>query len=324
MEETAALRKPSRAGVCRAVIDVGTNSVKLLVAEVESQNIRPLYEASKVTRLGRGFYETHLLQPEAIAKTAEVIGEFARRANTHGAQSLRIVATSAARDARNAAELIEAIRRSSGHEIEIISGEQEADWAFRGVTSDPRMAGHPLLIMDVGGGSTEFIVGHGGHPTFGQSFQLGVVRLLENLRPDDPPRVADLAHCRRHLREFFSAEVSPTLRPALDALGHERAALVGVGGSATVLASMQLELREFDRDRLEGFRVSRADVIARTEPLWSLPLARRPLLPGRPPKRADVILTGAAIYEAVMEVFGFDTCRVSTRGLRYAALLDVP
>jgi exopolyphosphatase/guanosine-5'-triphosphate,3'-diphosphate pyrophosphatase len=112
------------------------------------------------------------------------------------------------------------------------------------------------------------------------------------------------------------------LLPALKALEPAGGAFVGVGGSATVLASMQLELREFNRERLEGFVLRHAEVTARTEQLWSLPLAQRQLLPGLPPKRADVILAGAAIYEAVMEVFGFETCRVSTRGLRYAALLE--
>ncbi|MGH6891345.1 MAG: hypothetical protein ACREEP_03705, partial [Dongiaceae bacterium] len=198
-------RLPSPGGAVRAVIDVGTNSVKLLIAEVLGETVRPLHETSQVTRLGRGFYETRLLQPKAIADTAEVVGGFARTALQHGAASLRIIATSAARDAHNAADLVAALRDASGVAVEIISGEQEADWVFRGVASGPLMAGHPLLIMDVGGGSTEFIVGEHGHLQFRGSFQLGVVRLLETLRPGDPPTTADLAACRRELRAFMAA-----------------------------------------------------------------------------------------------------------------------
>ena len=143
----------------RAVIDIGTNSVKLLVAEVAGATVTPLLEQSEQTRLGRGFYETHRLQPEAIRQTAQAVAEFAGRAGKFSPVSTRVIATSAARDALNAAELIAAIKASAGLPVEIISGEQEADWAFLGVTSDPALAGQPLLILDVGGGSTEFILG---------------------------------------------------------------------------------------------------------------------------------------------------------------------
>lgn len=313
---------PPAGGEVRAVIDVGTNSVKLLIAEVSSGAVRPVHEANHVTRLGRGFYETHLLQPKAIQATAEIVGEFARSARQHGSALIRIIATSAARDAHNAADLVAALRHASGVAVEIISGEQEADWVFRGVATDPVMADHPLLIMDVGGGSTEFILGENGHQQFRRSFQLGVVRLLEKLRPSDPPTAADLAACRHELRTYLAAEISPALASALAKVDRARLGLVGVGGSATVLAAMQLELREFDRERLEGFRLRRADVATRNTQLWSLSHAERQRLPGLPAKRADVMPAGAAIYEAVMETFGFEECRVSTRGLRYAALLD--
>jgi exopolyphosphatase/guanosine-5'-triphosphate,3'-diphosphate pyrophosphatase len=306
----------------RAVIDVGTNSVKLLVAEVAGSAIRPLHEASRVTRLGRGFYETHQLQPDAIAQTAAAVGEFARAARTHGAASLRVIATSAARDARNAAELAAALRAAAQVEVEIITGEQEADWVFRGVTTDARLAGAPLLIMDVGGGSTEFIVGEDGRCQFRRSFQLGVVRELERLRPGDPPSPADLAAGREHARSFLAAQVTPAVNAELDWHERSRVVFVGVGGSATVLAAMELGLGEFDRERLEGFILARAAVTQRTEHLWALPLAERQRVPGLPAKRADVILAGAVIYEAVMAAFGFAECRVSTRGLRYAAALE--
>src|ERR1051326_3636279 len=142
--------------VTRAVIDVGTNSVKLLVGIVEGRNVRPLLEKSEQTRLGEGFYETHRLQSQKIQRTAEAVGVFAHEASTtFQLSSLRIIATSAARDAVNKKELLDAIQQASGHAVEVISGDQEADWVFEGVTSDPVFATEPLLVIDVGGGSTE-------------------------------------------------------------------------------------------------------------------------------------------------------------------------
>jgi exopolyphosphatase / guanosine-5'-triphosphate,3'-diphosphate pyrophosphatase len=318
MEETAALRPSPRTGVRRAAIDVGTNSVKLLIADVVAGQARPIHETSRVTRLGRGFYDTHLLQADAIEQTASAVAEFTRIAHDAAAVSLRVIATSAAREAKNAGDLTAALRAASGQELEIISGEQEAEWAFRGVTSDAVFATGPLLIMDVGGGSTELILGVDGHPRWRQSFPLGVVRLLEALRPADPPATGDLAKCREHVRAFIEQNIAPALVPQL-APGTR---LVGVGGTATVLAAMELELRRFDRDGLQGYVLAHERVATRVTQLWSLPHARRGELPGLPPNRADVILSGAVIYEELMARFGFGECRVSTRGLRYAAVLE--
>jgi exopolyphosphatase/guanosine-5'-triphosphate,3'-diphosphate pyrophosphatase len=163
----------------RAVIDVGTNSIKLLVADVAGRNVLPVLEESRQTRLGRGFYQTHRLQPAAIAASVEAVREFAGSARRLGATSIRAIATSATRDAGNAAELTGAIQDAAGVNVEIISGEREADWAFQGATSDPELAKRPLLLLDVGGGSTQFILGHGEQKHFRQSFPLGTVRLMD-------------------------------------------------------------------------------------------------------------------------------------------------
>jgi len=177
--------------VRRAVIDIGTNSVKLLIADVVGDDVRPLFEDSRQTRLGKGFYESSRLQPDAVKQTAEAVAEFGKEAKAHEAKSIRVIATSAARDAKNPGDLIAAVEKASGLKIEIISGEQEADWAFQGVTSDPQLAKRHLLLLDVGGGSTEFILGQGEHKHFRQSFPLGTVRLFEQFPVSDPPTAAE-------------------------------------------------------------------------------------------------------------------------------------
>ncbi len=296
--------------------------MKLLVAEVSGHRVLPLLERSEQTRLGQGFYEAHRLQSGAIVQTARAVAGFASLARQWPVNSLRVIGTSAARDAVNKDELALAIEQASGLTLEIISGDQEADWVFRGVATDPKLLGRKLLILDVGGGSTEFILGEGGHHLFRQSFPVGSLRLLERLRPHDPPAPADLAGCRRWLKDYFEAEIIPVLTAFLEAGNNPATQLVGTGGTVTILARMEGRMEEFDRERIEGMRLSRQQVLAEMARLWSLSLSERKKIVGLPPNRADVILTGVAIYEAVLEHCHFTELYVSTRGLRFGAALE--
>jgi exopolyphosphatase/guanosine-5'-triphosphate,3'-diphosphate pyrophosphatase len=312
----------------RAVIDVGTNSVKLLVAEVDGREVRPISEQSQQTRLVHGFYETHRLQAEAIGATAKAAAGFAAMARDAQAASIRVIATSAAREAVNRDELTSAIEQAAGLKVEVISGEQEAALGFQGVTTDPRLARGSLLLMDVGGGSAQFVFGSDVHAQFSHSFPLGSVRLLETLPCSDPPKPAELAACRAWLRDFLNKEVRPRLQegrarcPQRATPNVYKPQLVGVGGTASILGCMEAELTTFDRRRLEATRLPAARVSWHLERLWSLPLEQRKQIVGLPKNRADIILMGVAIYQAVMEVFDFPELRISTRGLRFAALLE--
>jgi exopolyphosphatase/guanosine-5'-triphosphate,3'-diphosphate pyrophosphatase len=309
----------------RAVIDVGTNSIKLLVADVAGRDVRPVHEESRQTRLGRGFYETHRLQPEAIARTAEAVAEFAKTASENKAASIRVIATSAARDAMNPGDLTSAIERASGLKVEIISGEREAELVFQGVTTVPESAQAPLLLLDVGGGSTEFILGRGEHKHFAHSFPLGTVRLMEKFPHSDPPTRGEFTACRDWIKNFLQNEIRPKLEPALQREAGSKFAeiqLVGTGGTTSILARIESKLERYDRARIEATQLGLEQVKAHRRRLWGLPLAERKEVVGLPKLHADVILTGVLIYEAVMEEFGFKQLRVSTRGLRFAAVMN--
>jgi|SRR5882672_9921618 len=312
--------------VRRAVVDVGTNSIKLLVADVAADEATPVWEESKQTRLGKGFYESRRLQSEAIAKTAEAVAKFAAIARRHEAKEIRVIATSAARDAVNGKDLTGAIEAASGLSVEIISGAQEADWVFRGVISDPALTQGPMLLLDVGGGSTEFIVGRDKEKIFAQSFPLGTVRLMELIPHSDPPMPEELKACRAWLNEFIAREVQPHVGPALDkakkANSTAAVRLVGTGGTTAILARMEAGLADYDREKIEAARLSLERIEWHVKNLWGLSIEERKQIIGLPRSRADVILTGALIYEAVMRQFGFRELRVSTRGLRFAALMS--
>ena len=342
------------------------------------QAIEPVCERSTQTRLGHGFYQTHCLRAEAITATARAVAEFAAAARGMQAVAIRVFATSATREAANREELTAAIEQASGLRVEVISGEQEADWGFQGVTTDPEFRQGLLLLLDVGGGSTQLAFGRAGHKPFHQSFPLGTVRLSETIPCSDPPTPGQFSSCRKWLRDFLQQEVRPqfgvdrrvdqglvslaapgsgegspeteAMRAAplhrgetcdiqpptsniqwapagqsLDAgcsrVSWKDVKLVGVGGTGTILGCMEAGLKSFDRARIEGIRLSVARVAWHLERVWSLPLEQRKNISGLPRNRADVILMGVAIYHAVMEEFRFAELRISTRGLRFAALL---
>lgn len=308
--------------VRRAVIDVGTNSVKLLVADVDGGRVLPILEAGEQTRLGEGFYTTRTLTASAIERTGRAVAFFHQRAARAGATTCRVIATSAARDATNARELVEAVRREIGLPLEIISGECEAEWSFLGVTTDPALREASLLITDVGGGSTEFVLGTGAHVEFRCSVPLGTVRMLESFPHDDPPTAGQRHAFQERLRQFFRNEVLPRLTARGRETELSQRLLVGTGGTPTLLARIHLATESYDRSRIERVRLDRGLVTSIADRLWNLPLAARRQVAGLPANRADVILMGVEIYSVMLAEFGVKELRVSTRGLRFAAVRE--
>ncbi|MFT5494293.1 MAG: exopolyphosphatase/guanosine-5'-triphosphate,3'-diphosphate pyrophosphatase [Limisphaerales bacterium] len=306
----------------RAVIDIGTNSVKILLAEVSGDHIEPISEQGIQTRLGVGFYESNQLQKDAIARTLEAVVEYHQFAVRQRAETIRVIATSAVRDARNAEDLTGPIREKTGLSVRALSGSEEAEWAFRGVMSDRSLPPLPMLIVDLGGGSAEFIVGVGGSLRWRESFPIGTVRWLERSRLSDPPTPEELASCRASVAAFLGSAVKPGLARALEPLRAEGATLVGVGGAVSILARMQRGIDKFDRELIESARMERDDISSWVERMWGLSFEARGGIVGLPPERADVMLMGSCILEGVMESFGFDALQPSSRGLRFAALMD--
>jgi len=304
----------------RAVIDIGTNSVKLLLAEVRGHDIDPVLEESEQTRLGRGFYEEHRLQAGPIRDTARAVSRLAGKARMHHAASIDLIATSAARDAQNATELKDAIQQSSGLAVRIITGEEEAELAYRGVTSNEVFRHRPLLILDVGGGSTEMIAGSGEHHLFRHSFPVGSVRLQERFPPSDPPAPGEQEQCRQWLAEQFPKPGDARFAIPLPVGSQEPIQLVGTGGSATILARMERQMTGYDRSQIDGLMLSRQRVRETLDRLWGLRLAERKLIVGLPPNRADIILMGVLIYDTLMDLYDHDTLAITTRGLRFGAL----
>jgi len=323
MQASDVVPPPPPSGECRAVIDIGTNSVKLLVAHVDGLRVEPILERGNQTRLGEGFFATRRLQPAAIARTSAAVHAFLQEAGLHQPARLRIVATAAAREAENQTELLDSLHAiTDGVKIEVITGQREAELAFRGVCSTPAFAMGSLMVADVGGGSTELILGDAGERRFSRSFPLGAVRLMESIRPGNPPGWDALQRCRESLDAWMGEHMLPALETASWTSRPQPSQFVGVGGTAAVLACIVQGLECYDRARIEAVQIKAETLTAWTHRLWVQSLEERRKILGLPPERADIILTGCAIYEALLRVLKLPALRPSTRGLRFAALLD--
>ncbi len=300
-----------------AVIDVGTNTVLLTVAERRGGSFHPVVERAEITRLGRGVDRTGQLDPAAISETVAVIARYAAEARSLGAERIAAVATSAARDARNGAEFFEASRSAAGLAPEIIPGGEEARLVHLSAWGDFGVAGIPLAVLDVGGGSSEVTWGSGPVPDGRRSFQMGAVRLTERAAPGDPPSAPDLRRmeemARGALQEVAGIRASGVLAGAR---------LVAVAGTVTTLAAVAQALPAYDALRVHGSTMGRGEISALVDRLAALPTAERARLPGMEPKRADVIVAGGILVAAAMDLGGFTHLTVSDRGVRWGLLHD--
>ena len=279
----------------RAVIDVGTNTVKLLVADIEDGSVQPLLHLDSTTRLGEGVNRTHRLTPAAITRTVAAIRHYVDEARQLGAVEILALTTSATRSATNADDFL----RACPLPVEVIAGDREAELIFRGAASDPLWAGQPLLVMDVGGGSAEWIRGNPNGIEHALSLPVGAVRLHEQFGDD-------FAGLAGHLRQTFANHLGP--------FHHGTRRMIATGGSAVTLAA--IAQRQVDHAILS------VDTIRQlVTDLNALPMADRRRVPGLPPERADIIVAGGAVFLFAMEALGAKEFTVSVRALRYGALL---
>jgi exopolyphosphatase/guanosine-5'-triphosphate,3'-diphosphate pyrophosphatase len=297
-------------------IDIGTNTTLLLVAEgSDPRNVRVLDERAEITRLGRGIGSDGRLGKEGIDRTLAVLAQYVAIARGHGAP-LRAIGTEALRRAPNAAEFLGPAAALLGGPIEVIDGEREAALTFAAaVTSFPEIAARPIVVIDIGGGSTEVIVSEAGEVKSRVSLPLGSVRLTERFVRADPPAQAELA--------ALDAEIAKHLDqvPTRTAQGGAWE-LVGTAGTVTTLAAMALQLNDYDPDRVHGHRLQRAALQAQIDRLAAAPQAEREKMAGLDPRRADVILAGAHILRAFVDRLGAEAVLVNDRGIRWGLLYE--
>jgi exopolyphosphatase/guanosine-5'-triphosphate,3'-diphosphate pyrophosphatase len=289
-----------------AALDCGTNSLRLLVAEVDPGRgeLTDLARRMEIVRLGQGVDQTGRLAPEALIRTIGVLREYAAVIDTAAVEAVRMVATSATRDADNSAEFVGQVKEVLGIAPEVLSGTEEAMLSFTGATAE--LAGHPdgapFLVADIGGGSTEFVLGPPDQHSI--SVNIGCVRMTERHLHGDPPTGREVAAA--------TADIDAALDRVADALPvRDARTLVGLAGSVTTVAAIAMGLPGYDPARIHHARVSAADVHAVTRDLLTQTRAARAAISVMHPGRVDVIGGGALVLDQIMRRFGFGEVLVS-------------
>ena len=297
-----------------AAVDIGSNSVRLKIARLHGGRLRPLHEDREVTRLGHGVFGTGFLTPDSMADTVKVLRRFHRATQQVVTDTVRVVATSALRDAKNSQAFLEWVRSATGWKVEIISGVEEARLIHLGLVSGPRMDSAPILMMDLGGGSCELTVSQGGHIRDAVSLPLGAVRLTNEFLRHDPPRKGEL----KRLRGFVTREVNKVV----DRIAHAKVkSVIATSGTAASLAEVATHLRT--GTRRQRMMVSRAEMTRIAKRLSRLPVAERRKIEGIGPRRAEIVVAGAAVYHELVDRLHLKGFRYSPLGLRDGILAQM-
>jgi exopolyphosphatase/guanosine-5'-triphosphate,3'-diphosphate pyrophosphatase len=301
-----------------AAIDIGTVTTRLLVGDVADGRIDEVFRSTDITHLGEGLTQTGSLSADAMRRVADVLSRYAEKIAQLGAVASEAVATSASRDAANGDDFME-LAASRGIAVRIISGDVEARLSFAGATSS--LEGEGLLVVDVGGGSTELVLGSSGDADAteaaietARSIDVGSRRVTEMFLHADPPTPAEMDAAR----EWIAGE----LRVYFDALRGKPQRMIALAGAATTLAAIHMEMAEYDAKRVHGSVLSGSDLAEITDMLARLPLARRRDVVGLHPDRAPVIIGGCLVLESALALAGLGEFTVSEHDILYGILLD--
>jgi exopolyphosphatase / guanosine-5'-triphosphate,3'-diphosphate pyrophosphatase len=299
-----------------AVVDVGTNSTRLLIAEVEGggSELETLVRRSTVTRLGHGVDANGRLDEDSIERTWRVLSEYREEIEAQECEANLAVLTSAVRDAENGGEFAERVRRELGLDAKVLSGDEEAQLTFLGAMAGRPAAIEPTVVIDIGGGSTEFVVGTGRTAGFHVSTPSGVVRMSERHIHSDPPRSEELRALREDTREVFLAHL-----PADERSPVRRG--IAVAGTATSAASIELELDPYDPERVHGHELLLATVELLEARLADMTEEERREVIGLQPDRAPTIVAGMILLSEAMKAMGLEQVEVSEHDILYGGAL---
>jgi exopolyphosphatase/guanosine-5'-triphosphate,3'-diphosphate pyrophosphatase len=297
-----------------AAVDIGSNSVRLKIARLKANRLQEVHEDREVTRLGESVFRSGFLSPDAIANTVKALRRFHREVQNAGADSVRAVATSALRDARNSRAFLEWVRSVTGWKVEIISGLEEARLIHLGLVSNLRVSASPVLMMDLGGGSCELTISSRGHIRDTVSLPLGAVRLTDEFLRHDPPRKSELGR----LKGFVEREIG---RIATRISRARPKVVIATSGTAAALAAVCHGSYKMKGPRATA--VSRAQMRRIAKRLKRLPLDERRKIPGVGPRRAEIIVAGAVVYAELLECCQLQGFRYSPLGLRDGLLAQM-
>ena len=297
-----------------AVIDIGTNSTRLLIADVDGTGVSEVERRTTVTNMGRGVDHTGLICSEAVEDVCSVIADYKARYEEMGAERVMAIATSAVRDAVNGEAFIAELRERFDLDARLLTGEEEARLTYLGATSHRPSEEKTTLVFDIGGGSTELIIGSGSEVGFHASMQAGTIRQSERHLTSDPPHPHEL--------EDLAADIRNLIGRAIEAEPGKPVWAIGVAGTPTSLAAIDQELEPYDPGRVHGYRLGLQPIQRMLSRLSSMPLAERVRVPGLHPGRAPTIVAGTVILVQVMRAFGLEEIEVSELDILHGSALS--
>lgn len=298
-----------------AGIDIGTNTLRLLISDIGDSHFKERYSERRITRLGEGLSRLGCLTENAIDRSITTLKDFRSIIDRYKIDEIVVVATSAVREAKNRQYFIELVRRETGFDIETISGEEEARRTFLGILHGLDKGIDSIVAIDIGGGSTEFICGRSGRVASKMSIDLGVVKLTERYIRSDPVSQADLAS----MQDEIGNKIKGVIIQIKDTKGSR---LVGTAGSITTLAAIDQKMEAYNPLRINNYILKLASLEDIFSNLVSKSLAERKKIVGLEPGREDIIVAGAAILKSTMKEMGYDSLIVSDYGLREGIIID--
>ena len=298
----------------KAIIDIGSNSVKLFVGEqAPDRTIRTVLETNDVARLAEGLDRTGRIGREPMKRNVDAVSRFAEKARELGADEIACVGTMALREASNAAVFVRRVKRTCGVDVRIIPGEEEARLSYLAARTGLPVGDGDLVVFDTGGGSTEFIFGRGTEITKRFSVNLASVRITETVLKSDPVTEEELAAAIARI-DAELAEAGVTGAPEM---------LIGIGGTVTTMGAVKRKMTRYDADAIRGSVLTKEDIEAQIRLYAARTIEQRREIPGLPPKRADIILAGACILKVITDRLGVDGLTISDRGLRHGLAYEL-
>lgn len=299
-----------------AGIDIGTNTLRLLIAETGPHTLREIYSDRRVTRLGQDLAGTGRLSREAEGRSLSALSDFARKIRRYSACHTAAVGTSALRYADGASHFLDLVKTETGIDVRVITGAEEAGLTLLGVFAALQDINEPALVIDIGGGSIEITAANKGRALHAASVELGAVYLTEKFIHSDPPDRTEIEDVRKTVRHALADadRVVEDCRPGI---------LIGTAGTVTTLAAMDLGLSVYEPDKVNNYRLTSRALDGMVESLSTRGIDERRKMPGIEPGREDIILAGAVIVQEIMNRYGYDQMIVSDWGLREGIVIDL-
>ncbi len=294
----------------RGIIDIGTNTVRLLILDFDNHKVKELLRKTVITRLGEGVNRSKVLKESAMARTLEIIKKYQKMLNEHKVEEVRVAATSAVREAKNSFNFISKVREEAGLDVEILSGREEGRLAFLGAISDVGSIAsekEKFLVIDIGGGSTELISGSSKKVEFIYSLKIGSVRLMEMFLKKDPPDFTEMERARWYVQNV--------IKEPLSILKKSQYILLGVAGTITTISAVHQGLKRYNPEKVHHSCLSQSDVEKVLRKFLRVPLEERKKIDGLEPARADIIIAGTLILLEVMRALKAKKIIVSEKDL---------